>query len=310
MTAYRCRVDADRVVAIDMHTHAEVSARVLPDAAAQAWDEAKGRYFRYEAKHPTVAQMAEQYRARNMAFVVFPVDCERTMGLARVPNEEVAETAAEHADVAIPFASIDPARGAEGVAEARALIRDWGVRGFKFHPSAQAFYPNDRIAYPLYEVIAEAGLPAVFHTGQTGIGAGMPRGGGIRLKYSNPMYLDDVAVDFPGMPIVMAHPSFPWQEEALSIALHKPQVFIDLSGWSPKYFPPLLVQYANTLLRDKVLFGTDFPLFTPERWLADFDTIGIRPEVKPKILKDNAVRLLGLRADPIPPRPTIKESQP
>ena len=103
-----------------------------------------------------------------------------------------------------------------------------------------------------------------------------------------------MAVDFPDMPIILAHPSFPWQEEALSVATHKPQVYIDLSGWSPKYFAPILVQYANTLLKDKVLFGTDFPVLTPERWMADFDKIAIRDEVKPGIFKNNAARLLGL----------------
>jgi hypothetical protein len=97
------------------------------------------------------------------------------------------------------------------------------------------------------------------------------------------------------MPIIMAHPSFPWQEEALSVATHKPQVYIDLSGWSPKYFPPILVQYANTLLRDKILFGTDFPVLTPDRWMADLEKAGtLREEVKPAIFKDNAARLLGL----------------
>jgi predicted TIM-barrel fold metal-dependent hydrolase len=96
------------------------------------------------------------------------------------------------------------------------------------------------------------------------------------------------------MPIILAHPSFPWQDEALSVATHKPQVYIDLSGWSPKYFPPQLVQYANTLLKHKVLFGSDFPVITPDRWLADFAELDIKPEVRPMILKDNAVRLLGL----------------
>jgi predicted TIM-barrel fold metal-dependent hydrolase len=112
------------------------------------------------------------------------------------------------------------------------------------------------------------------------------------------MFIDDVAVDFPDMPIILAHPSFPWQDEALSVALHKPQVYIDLSGWSPKYFPPQLVQYANTLLRDKMLFGSDFPMITPDRWLADFEKIDIKPSVRPLILKDNAVRLFGLEAKP------------
>ena len=108
------------------------------------------------------------------------------------------------------------------------------------------------------------------------------------------MHLDDVAIDFPDMQIVMAHPSFPWQDEALSVATHKPNVWIDLSGWSPKYFPKQLVQYANTLLKDRVLFGSDYPLITPERWMKDFQEAGFKPEVMPGILKDNAVRLLGL----------------
>jgi predicted TIM-barrel fold metal-dependent hydrolase len=288
-------VNVDELVAIDIHTHAEVSTRMLPDEAAKELDEAKGRYFKYVPQHPTIAQMAAYYRERKMGFVVFTVDHERGLGLKRISNEEVAESAAEHADVAIPFASIDPARGKLGVREARRLIEHFGVKGFKFHPSVQGFYPNDHDAYPLYEVIAEAKLPALFHTGQTGIGAGMPGGGGIRLKYANPLYLDDVAVDFPDMPIVMAHPSVPWQDEALSVATHKPQVYIDLSGWSPKYFPPQLVQYANTLLKHKVLFGTDYPLLAPDRWIADFATLDIKPEVRPLIMKENAVRLLGLK---------------
>jgi predicted TIM-barrel fold metal-dependent hydrolase len=289
-------VNVDELVAIDIHTHAEVSTRMVPDEAAKELDEAKGRYFKYVPQHPTIAQMAAYYRARKMGFVVFAVDHERGLGLKRISNEEVAESAAEHADVAIPFASIDPARGKLGVREARRLVEHFGVKGFKFHPSVQGFYPNDRDAYPLYEVIAAARLPALFHTGQTGIGAGMPGGGGIRLKYANPLYLDDVAVDFPDMPIVMAHPSVPWQDEALSIATHKPQVYIDLSGWSPKYFPPQLVQYANTLLRHKVLFGTDYPLIDPDRWIADFAKLDIKPEVRPLIMKANAVRLLQLDA--------------
>jgi predicted TIM-barrel fold metal-dependent hydrolase len=150
------------------------------------------------------------------------------------------------------------------------------------------------MAYPLYEVIEELGVPALFHTGQTGIGSGVPGGGGIRLKYSHPMLLDDVAVDFPELRIILAHPSFPWQEEALAVAMHKPHVYIDLSGWSPKYFPPILIQYANSLLQDKVLFGSDYPVITPDRWLADFAALEIKPQVRSKILKDNAVRLLGL----------------
>ncbi len=289
------KIDVDALVAIDIHTHAETSTRILPDEAEAESLEARGRYFRYEVKHPTIAQMANYYREKKIAFVIFTVDHERGMGIRRISNEEVAESAAEHGDIAIPFASIDPARGKMGVREARRLIKDFGVRGFKFHPIIQGFAPNDRDVYPLYEVIAEAGLPALFHSGQTGIGAGMRGGGGLRLKYGNPLFLDDVAADFPDLPIISAHPGVPWQDEQLSVALHKPNVYIDLSGWSPKYFEPKLVQYTNTLLKDKVLFGSDNPVIMPDRWLAEFDKLAIKPEVKPLIIKENAARLLKLR---------------
>jgi hypothetical protein len=138
------------------------------------------------------------------------------------------------------------------------------------------------------------GLHSRFHTGQTGVGSGMPGGMGMRLKYSNPMYLDDVAADFPDLRIILAHPSFPWQEEALSVATHKPNVYIDLSGWSPKYFPPILVRYINSILQDKMLFGSDWPVITPDRWLSDFAKLEIRDEIRPKVLKANARRLLGI----------------
>jgi hypothetical protein len=290
---YAPKIDLAAIEAIDVHTHAEVSSCHAPDPERVAYDKAFAKYFK-RVDRPKLEEIAAYYRERKTAAVIFTVDTEATMGHTRISNEEVAEAAAANADVLIPFASIDPARGKMGVREARRLIEDYGVRGFKFHPSAQAFYPNDRKAYPLYEAIAHHKLPALFHTGQTGLGAGMPGGGGIKLKYSNPIYIDDVAADFPDMPIVMAHPSFPWQDEALSVATHKPQVYIDLSGWSPKYFPVNLIQYANTILKDRVLFGTDFPMLTPERWIADFDKIGIKPEVRPLIMKANAARLLKL----------------
>ena len=153
------------------------------------------------------------------------------------------------------------------------------------------------MAYPLYDAIAETGKPALFHTGQTGVGAGMPGGNAMRLKYSNPMFIDDVAVDFPDMPIILAHPSFPWQEEAL-VGRH-PQA-------ERLYRPVRLVAeilparswcgMPTRILRKKMLFGSDWPMISPERWLADFETIDIKPEIRPLILKENAARLLKLTA--------------
>lgn len=282
------RLDPSTLVAIDVHVHLEAPK------GANAADAAAEKYFGASGADRDGAALVEYYRSRKMACVLFGVD-ERLTGRPQVSNDAVADLAAANPDVIIPFASIDPTRGPEAVREARRLVSAGRVRGLKLHPPLQQFSPNDPLAYPLYEVFAEAKLPVLFHTGHSGIGTGMPGGGGVRLKFGNPMLIDDVAVDFPDLPIILAHPSFPWQDEAISICLHKPTVYIDLSGWSPKYFSPTLIQYANTLLKTKVLFGTDYPLITPDRWLADFDKIAIKDEVKPLILKENAVRLFGLQ---------------
>jgi predicted TIM-barrel fold metal-dependent hydrolase len=280
-------MDHQNLVAIDTHVHIESNT-------GNAADEAARKYFGESGERSGPQELVDYFRSRKIGCVVFSVD-ERLTGRPQVPNDEVIALAARNPDIMLAFASVDPTRGAEAVNEARRLIAA-GVRGFKLHPPLQQFHANDRVAYPFYEVINEARLPVIFHTGHSGIGTGMPGGGGIRLKYGNPMDIDDVAVDFPDMPIILAHPSFPWQDEAISVCLHKPQVYIDLSGWSPKYFSPVLIQYANTLLKHKMLFGSDYPLIKPDRWLADFEKIAIRDEVRPLILKANAVRLLGLAA--------------
>jgi len=279
-----------------VHTHAERNEGQEEDPVTGELLEAAARYFGASPIQPTAQDVADYYRERRMVAVLFTVDDEAGMGRRRLGNEQVlAAAAAANRDVLIPFGSVDPHKGKLAVREARELIAA-GVRGFKFHPNTQAFWPNDRDHYALYEAIAEAGLIALFHSGTTGIGAGLPGGGGVRLKYSNPMCVDDVAADFPKLRIILAHPSFPWQDEALAIAVHKPNVYIDLSGWSPKYFPENLIRYTNTQLKTKMLFGSDFPLITPDRWLADFEKLPIREEVRPLVLKENAARLLGLRS--------------
>jgi uncharacterized protein len=282
------------LVAIDVHTHAEVSCRQDPDPFGKPFDDAASKYFKAN-KRTTIAETIAYYRERKIGLVMFTVDSEFEMGVRRIPNEEVMDAARDNSDMMLAFASIDPHKGKMGIREAERLI-EAGVRGFKFHPTCQGFTPNDRMAYPLYEVLAAHKMPCIFHSGHSGIGTGMPGGGGLRLKHSNPIHLDDVAADFPDLTIIIAHPSWPWQDEALSVCLHKPNVFIDLSGWSPKYFPPQLVQYANTLLKHKMLFGSDFPLITPDRWIKDFMEAGFRPEVHDLILKQNAIRVLKLDA--------------
>jgi predicted TIM-barrel fold metal-dependent hydrolase len=287
-------IDLNKIRAIDVHVHAEVSCHDPEDPVMGEFFDAASAYFKAPRERPRMPEIIELYRETNIAFCMFTVDAEAGMGAKRVSNYEVAEIANKNDDICIPFASIDPHKGKYGAREARDLVENHGVKGFKFHGIAQNADPGDRMAWPIYEVINEYRLPAIFHTGHSGMGTGMRAGGGMRLKYGQPMLVDDVAVEFPDMKIILAHPSWPWVDESLSMALHKENVFIDLSGWSPKYFAPQIIRYANTQLRKKMLFGSDFPLIHPDKWIEAARDVGFKDEVMPGIMKDNAARVLGL----------------
>ena len=290
---YECGVDVAGIDAIDVHTHVEIDSHgrlAYDDELA----EATGRYFNLGPDHfCRVDDLAEQYRRHNTAAVVFTIDAQTASGHRPNSVEELIEGAVRNNDVLIPFGSVDP-WGTDPARRVRELVGEYGVRGFKFHPSLQGFEPNDRRIYPVYEAIAESGVPALFHTGQTGLGSALPGGHGIKLRYSDPMLLDDVAADFPELTIVMAHPAVPWVDAQIAIASHKANCYVDLSGWSPKYFPPQLVRALSRQLRTKALFGTDHPYITLERWRRDFETLDVDDSVLPLILKDNAVAVLGL----------------
>lgn len=290
---YEPNIDLGSIVAVDTHVHIEADDHghvALPKKLGEAAD----AYFKRSGPPPSLDSIAEYYRSLSMAAVVFTVDARTAMKTIPNSSEEVALGAARNNDVLIPFGSVDPLRGNAAIEHARRLHGDFGVRGFKFHPSVQSFLPSDPQFSGLFTVLEELGLPLVFHTGQTGIGAGMPGGFGIRLSPSNPMHLDDLAARHPELKIIMAHPSVPWQDEAIAIATHKANVWIDLSGWSPKYFEPKLVHAARTYLQDKMLFGSDYPAITPERWMRDYKELNLPAEVTKKIVKSNAVQLLGL----------------
>jgi hypothetical protein len=276
--------------AIDVHVH--VPAPPGHPAAAEA--ESMAAYFKSGTLPRTPDEMYETYRTLDIFGVIFSIDAETTSGVPYVGNDWVASVVRKYPDRFIGFASVDPWKGALALQELERSVNELGLRGLKLHPTTQAFFPNDTRFYPLWEKCAELRIPALFHTGQTGVGAGTPGGGGYKLKYAHPLHLDDVAADFPELTIIMAHPAVPWQEEQLSVALHKANVYMDLSGWSPKYFRPVLLQYATTLLQDKVLFGSDYPSLQPDRWLRDFEALAMTEEVRRKILLENAQKLLRL----------------
>ena len=280
--------------AIDVHIHADADPRAR-QGRAQEFHDAAVKYFGVGHKDESVDETADMYRKLDMMAVLLAVNSESGLGTPAVTNDFVAETMHKHPDVYIGFASVDPWAGKMAEDEVKRAVEELGLKGFKFHPATQAFYPNDTRFYPIYEAIARYDVPMLIHTGTTGIGAGMPGGAGIKLGTCRPIpYIDDIAADFPSVNFILAHPSWPWQDEALAMAVHKPNVYIDLSGWSPKYFSESLIRYSNSKLQDKMLFGTDYPLITPERWLSDFNKAPFKDEVRPKILFENANRLLGL----------------
>ena len=285
-------MNVEELRAIDVHVHVEADAhgRYSLDDELMA---ASAAYFKAtDNRTPTIDEIAAYYRERQIGAVVFTVDAHTATGHPALSSAEVVERARQHSDVLLPFGSVDPL-DAGAVPRFRDLVAA-GARGLKLHPSLQAFAPSDPAHYPLYEVAAEAGVPIIFHSGQTGIGAGLPGGRGIKLRYSDPMLVDDVAADFPSLTIVLAHSSVPWHDAAISVATHKSNVYIDLSGWSPRHLPPQLVRAAGGRLKRKVLFGSDYPFITPDRWLDDFAQLDLKPDVRPLILKDNALRMLGL----------------
>jgi uncharacterized protein len=285
-------LDLDALTAIDVHVHVSLDSTGRT-ASPPALTEALAKYFKSSEKPRDVDATAAYYRERKMAAVVFTVDATTNLGHAPNSVDEIVEGATRNDDVLIPFGSVDPLQGEAAVDEAKRQVA-LGVRGFKFHPSVQAFDPSDPAYTPLFTAIEEAGLPILVHTGQTGAGASLPGGWGFRLSLSNPMLLDDVAARHPDLQVIMAHPSVPWQDEALSVATHKGNVWIDLSGWSAKYFSDGLVRAARSYLNHKMLFGSDLPALTPDRWLDDFATLGFADDKVQAIVKDNAVRLLGL----------------
>ena len=205
-------------------------------------------------------------------------------------NDEVAAIAEKSGDRLIPFAGVDPNAGRAALAELRRAVKKLGMRGLKVHSSANSVYINDRrLMYPIYAFCQESGIPVLFHTGTTGLGD-------CEIRYSKTELVDEVCQSFPDLKVIMAHFGWPWPDVAIAIALRNPNVFIDVSGWKPKYIPQSVRPYLNGILQDRFLFGTDYPMLRQKEWLNDFRTSlapGLKPGVADKLLSGNAKRLLS-----------------
>jgi hypothetical protein len=277
--------------AIDFHVHLPTADWL--DGSMAGYVEAAEAYFRSPVARMSLAELAVAYRELDTMAVLLAWDAETASGRPRVPNETVATACRDHPDVFTGLGSVDPRKGAEAVAEV-ANIAALGLRGVKFHPSLQAFAPDDPAFWPVFAACEQHGLLALFHTGTSGIGARQPGGQGIRLDYARPVRLDAVAAAHPGLTVVAAHFGWPWHMELVAMALHKTNVYIDISGWSPRRIPAELIAELSGRLSGQFVWGSDFPFLAPQRCLAELDGLDLPDEVRHRLLHENAARILGL----------------
>lgn len=279
------------VRAIDVHVHPPTT-EYLEGSGGSYFSNAFGIMDKAEPFSDLVSKFTDAGVERA---VLLAWDAETMTRQPATSNEYIASVVEQHPDFFIGFGSIDPWKGREAIREVRRFKSRYGFTGVKLHPPAQSFSPADPRFFPLWDAIQSEGLVVLMHAGHTGFGAGLPGAGGVRLRHARPFPdIEEFATSFPGIPLICAHPGWPWHDDLLALAMHNANVYIDLSGWSPKYLPPSVVQHAKSLLQDKVLFGTDYPVISPERWISDLQAYGFKDDVVDKILYRNAARLLGV----------------
>lgn len=248
-------------------------------------------YFGTKDPIRSIEAMATEFKTAGVAkALLLGWDAETATKRKGIPNDHIAELQGRYPDLFLGVASVDPHKSG-AVDELDRAVRKLGLRGVKLHPQIQAFYPNDPKFRPLWKKIEQHRLPVVIHTGTSGLGAGSPGGDGIHLDYSRPIHIDAVAADFPQIPFLCAHAGWPWHDELLAMSLHKSNVYIDISGWLPKYLPESVLRYANSRLQDKFVFGSDYPFFDLARCLQSMKEVQWKDGVLDKLLWSNAARI-------------------
>ncbi len=277
--------------AIDFHVHLPTPDWL--DVSMKGYVEAAEAYFRSKVARRSIDELAREYASMEVTAVLLAWDAETATGRPRVPNDVVAQACRDHPGTFVGFGSVDPLKGERAVAELD-HIAELGLKGVKLHPSLQAFTPSDERFWPLYERCEDLGLITLFHTGTSGIGAGQPGGQGIRIDFARPIWLDAPAAAFPDLKIIAAHFGYPWHLELLAMALHKTNLYIDISGWAPRYIPTEVMRDMKGRLQDQFVFGSDYPFIQPQRCLDELGSLDIPAPVLQKVLVDNGKALLGL----------------
>lgn len=241
-------------------------------------------------------EMAAYFRAQGVR-TILDFGFTKTLPLAdvQVLHDYALETQRSHSDVIFGnWLQIDPRTGAAGATELRRCIdASAGFVSYCVSAAGMGYPADDPIYDPFLRLCLEARRPVLVLVGYTGAGAGMPGGDGVDLELCHPRYVDRLAIRYPELQIIAGRPAWPWQDEMIAVLLHKANVFCELHGWSPKYFTDSLKREIPRRLKEKVMFGADYPLLRYERLVEDWRALGYDDAVLRKVFHENADALFS-----------------
>jgi predicted TIM-barrel fold metal-dependent hydrolase len=257
--------------------------------------EALGKYWNRPWEAASEEAVIDTFTAAGVEVVLVAFDIESVVGAPPCTNDYVTEMRAKYPErIVHTWGAVDPHKGEQAIAEAKRAVTELGVLGFHFHPIMGRYRVDDPELQPLFETISGLGVPVMIDVGTTGMGAGMPGGLGSRIEHAHPIAVDNLAAAFPDLTIIAAHPGWPWVDEMTAVALHKGNVFWELSGWAPKYFPEQLKRDIRGRLQHKIMFGSDHPSLPYERIFTEWEQLGYTDDVLEDVFHRNAERVLGL----------------
>lgn len=211
-------------------------------------------------------------------------------GSFEVTYERVAEVCSAWPHRFSGLAGVDPFRGMQGIRDLESAVKAHGFVGAHLYPHWFGLAPDDRRYYPYYSKCCELDIPIMMQVGHNLVYSRERR----LPSVGRPICLDNVAIDFPELRLIGIHIGVPWTDEMISMAWKHENVFIGVDAYAPKHWPAPLVHYLNTYGREKVLFGTDWPVIDPERAVQEIEALGLRPESHRMLMRDNALRVFDL----------------
>lgn len=287
---------------VDLHAYPGTAEWI---ASQGPYVEPLSRYWKREWRARSEEEVVADFRRHRIEAVLVAFDIESVTGAPPCTTEYVAGLRDRYPGTFIQaWAAVDPLLGENAIRAAEHAVSELGVLGFHFHPIMGRYTVDDPQLAPLFEAIDGLKAPVMIDVGTTGMGAGMPGGGGARIRQAHPNAIDELAAGFPNLTIIAAHPGWPWVEEMTAVALHKGNVYWELSGWAPKHFPASLRTDVRGRLQDKIMFGSDYPSLPLDRLLREWEELGFSEEIMDKVFHANAERVLKL------PAPGAGQSEP